>query len=501
MSVANYIENYNKKRDNRIQENIKYAEEHPYPIDELNALDNGSPFKLLFNDNGKTNSQQNDVEVLAMNRNPDLYNRLKKGASTLRKLEQNEKLKSIDPSEELNARYSAVISGIAGSGLSITDLLNSESDDFTEAYSDILINAEIDGLDADNNIVQLAFKELNSSESDEAVNTLNDEDIVDEAIDGENPLNGETTERDEILEGEVTENTPGLEGELTLIDQLQNTSLGNIMEPAKLSEESRAELMSKSGYELVTEASNISNIDNSINDASSNDRSYLDKKEDSTSDVINNTSSDSTSDVINNTSSDSTPDVINNTSSDSTSDFINNTSSVSSSSSNSGEFSDDMDAYTANELAFLTKSNNPESESDVEESNSIINELNEDSSQAIGDNENSVIDEVMSETEVLKEKIGIDKRIAPINTPPPAEVAKPASPEGSDVTLTEVKSETAGSDNKTTTDNSSNVTNNEGNKSENNSAGYSMTDMSGVEARLRKIENLLSSPLEVKIVD
>ena len=52
MSVAKYIENYNQRRSERIQMNIDYAKENPYPIDELNALEEKSVFKLIFDENG-----------------------------------------------------------------------------------------------------------------------------------------------------------------------------------------------------------------------------------------------------------------------------------------------------------------------------------------------------------------------------------------------------------------------------------------------------------------
>jgi hypothetical protein len=99
--------------------------------------------------------------------------------------------------------------------------------------------------------------------------------------------------------------------------------------------------------------------------------------------------------------------------------------------------------------------------------------------------------------EVAKSKIGLDKNVAPINTPKSEEIKDDSS---DSVTVDEILDEKPGSkstDN-TKSESSDNSTTSETNNNTNSQSGV---DMSRVEVRLRKIENLLSGQLEVKIVD
>jgi hypothetical protein len=104
---------------------------------------------------------------------------------------------------------------------------------------------------------------------------------------------------------------------------------------------------------------------------------------------------------------------------------------------------------------------------------------------------------VSEKIDVAKDKIGLDKDIAPINEPTPAPK--------DDVTLTEVEPDKP--DSKRSIKKEERKERKEERKEEKEakkeSRGMSSagTDMSGVESRLRKIENLLSGPLEVKIID
>jgi len=101
--------------------------------------------------------------------------------------------------------------------------------------------------------------------------------------------------------------------------------------------------------------------------------------------------------------------------------------------------------------------------------------------------------------EVAKSKLGIDKNIAPINTPKKEE-AKEDLPTDS-VTASEVLNDEIAA--VPTATNSESTDNSMSSESTSNSSRSSsmQSDMSGVESRLRKIENLLSGPLEVKIID
>lgn len=513
MSVAKYIENYNQKRSKRIQKNIDYAKENPYPIDELNLLDEGSSIRKVFDENGMNNSHQTNDKLIAISDNRDLYNRLKNGSYGLRRLKQNEDLLKIDPNSELESRYSALIKGIGKYNLKLNEVL--DGDNFEETYDYIMSGADIRGIDADVQFVITAFKEMSTDEEEEEINTINPDDIIDEAIDAEDPLNdevGEITETDAI--SEVTETPPVLEREITPIDteiEVENpindsdaeyeSGVANAMLSAKLDKGIELndlnlidvpsinpeveKLLLEGDFEGASKlASNISNTTNEYNNV-----------ENQNSETINGGAESIINSEINQSS-----EV---TESTSPSAAINSTGEGSSSTSGgSGYFDDDMAPTTAEDLALLRSSLGM---SDVDESNSIINELTESttinsSSPTLNSESNDIIDEVLEDTEVMKEKIGIDKKIAPINTPETTAIEDQYASKKDDVTLTEVKTEPAVAETKST-DTPSNVTNNENNNSENNSAGYTMTDMSGVEARLRKIEMLLSSPLEVKIVE
>ena len=532
MSVAKYIENYNQKRNEHIQKNIDYANDNPYPIDELNALEEKSVFKLIFDENGKNNSHSKDLIRLAINRSRDLYDRLDRGSKGLHKLKQNEDLLKIDPTSELESRYSAMIDGIRTTNLKLTEVL--DGDNFEETYDYIMDGANIQGLDADSDIVKMAFKELNGT--DEDVNTLNPDDIIDDAIDSEDPLNGDTgesTETDAI--SEVTETAPELERESTLnpdeviIDEaVRDTETGT--ESSAINLESGLPVYNEN--EEVETASTevvestpfvINDIDNITNENTNVENQNIETINSGIESVIDGDINQSGGDVISNSSE------LNKLTSPT--GAINSTGdSLPSSTSGSGDFDDDMEATTPEELAMLRSALGM---SDVDESNNIINELTEStpinsssptinsestpinsssptinsesttinsSSPTINSESNNIVDEAVGETEVMKEKIGIDKKIAPINTPSLNKIEDQSTSKKDDVTLTEVKTEQSVDETKST-DTPSNVTNNENNNSENNNAGYAMTDMSGVEARLRKIEMLLSGPLEVKIIE
>ena len=131
-------------------------------------------------------------------------------------------------------------------------------------------------------------------------------------------------------------------------------------------------------------------------------------------------------------------------------------------------------------------------EGDLTEVNSINNSIEAEMG--------SVSNEVSGGIEVAKSKLGIDKNIAPINTPKNEEI-KEDMPNDS-VTMSEVLNDESTAVSSVTTSSESTDNSMSSESMSNSSMSSSMpTDMSGVESRLRKIENLLSGPLEVKIID
>jgi hypothetical protein len=125
-----------------------------------------------------------------------------------------------------------------------------------------------------------------------------------------------------------------------------------------------------------------------------------------------------------------------------------------------------------------------------------INSIN----SSIENAKESATEAVSGGIEVAKSKIGLDKKIAPINTP---KADEPKDTSSDSVTATEVLNEKSSSEStdNTKSETTDNSTSSETTTNNNSASAPTMVDMSGVEARLRKIENLLSGPLEVKIID
>ena len=229
MSVSAYISEFKERVDKLIQKNIQNATDYPYPIDELNGIRSSDPdsaIAKMFDESGELSNGLNNPTLAgaAAEQNKDLYNRLRKGSRYMKRLANNERLAKLDPEVELNQLYTRFISELnrakaLGGDINIDEILGSSKDDFEDIANSIGTDSEFSSIAA----LQAAFNEMRgdkgdgTSESKEETEAdpLNDEDIIDDILEEEDPLNeGESTETDETVESEVTESTPELEKEL-----------------------------------------------------------------------------------------------------------------------------------------------------------------------------------------------------------------------------------------------------------------------------------------------
>ena len=600
MSISKYIEEFNQKRDELIKKNEEYINANPYPIDELNDLDPESPIAKMYNDNGEIPGSS-QFRTSATTQNPDLLKRLDRGNKSLNKIKQNAELASTDANASLKKRYDVVVNGVAGTGLTLSKLLNTEDpDEFEDAYGLILDEAGISGIDASASTVRDAFKELNKSggsipaeekgatainESEETpteekgTSAINEGGVsIAESKEGVplNPSDIESVEK-EADESIVVSSTPTVELEKSISEGAipEATETGETRETAQFS--------SINPEEAIESSDATSSIVNNINENITNETTNIQgKSEDIVSSAINEPEltqatpkTESTLETLPKEEVEPRqPEVINETNitegstfneggteSTSTSEFTTGSEpSVSSainppseSASQSGikliDFNNDgkiSDFEKSLQVSSISNMFGGESSS----SNTTINNFEETSSQSInpaisestisqtessvGDttsniggssvtNSQSSINEMMevanfmkskregnsvetnesavnNKVEVTKSKIGLDRNIAPL-TPPKSE-EKSSSPSSESVSTSEpVTSSTESSVSESSTETTSTVSNNETNNDNSKTLQSQPIDMSEISIRLRKIENLLSGPLEVKIVE
>jgi hypothetical protein len=171
LSISKYISEYNSSRDVKIAKNKAYAEKHPYPADELSSLEDDSPFKQLFNENGERPLPQNVKTVHmgnAANLDKAFYNRLNRGSKGLRKLIRNENLLKIDPTAFLQTQYNAIASNREIMSIwKLDEVFDMDPDDFDEIgryLPDSILYAHRIGNTV---ILQSALKELHSQDKKE----------------------------------------------------------------------------------------------------------------------------------------------------------------------------------------------------------------------------------------------------------------------------------------------------------------------------------------------
>lgn len=530
MSIAKYIEEFNQRRNERIKKNQEYIDAYPYPIDELNSLDPNSSLTKLYNENGEIpNASQ--FRTAAASENPDLYRRLNKGNSTLRKIKQNEELNSIDPLESLNRRYEETIKGIAVTGLTFNKLINSDDpSEFEEAYDSIMNDAGISGIDASPSTVMSAFKELNNGSTDGGAINDNTNIITDEKEssvlndDEVNETNNEGSKLGSEVEveseptSEVESNVPELEKEIKpLPDSTQESVSDSVTSPLNDNITNNNQNVTNEGSSsTINDTNNIININDS-NESLNNDISNIGESKSINNDIESTNISTNNQSLNQEISPITNNDNILNNNESSDINNIDGDSNVESNSINtpkskesSVKVVEDDFSVSADDLAVARQFLGTGSSSIINDESKNIDKSNTESTESTSvTSTNNFLEQNNMEnksnvesTEITKNKIGIDKKIAPINLPTQTEPKSIDKSESSDspVNVTEVASESnvvAGGNTST----ESSTIKNENKSSETNIGGDSNIDMSEVNERLRKIENLLSGPLEVKIVD
>ena len=159
-----------------------------------------------------------------------------------------------------------------------------------------------------------------------------------------------------------------------------------------------------------------------------------------------------------------------------------------------------MEDDSVNTDDILNETDDSVNTDDILNETNISNTVNTSESK-IKNIKDSVTDNISNTTDVTKSKIGLDRGVAPINTPPV--IDKPdIAPTDSGVSMTEVvKTNSEPPSTASTIDNSTSSDTSSTQSSSSNQSMSSPTDMSAVESRLRKIENLLSGTLDVKIIE
>ncbi len=165
MSVDLYLAAATEEIQKKIQKNIEFAKNNPYPAEELasvlKSLGPTSNLAKAYNVSGK-NTESLPVETMVAAKQeadsfPGLWKKLEAGEKGLKRLSSNEFLKKINVSDELNSNFNKFTSKIVSLGLGVSTILSDEIS--VDEFSDILIDFNIE-LRGSSEIQKAAFIEL-----------------------------------------------------------------------------------------------------------------------------------------------------------------------------------------------------------------------------------------------------------------------------------------------------------------------------------------------------
>ena len=147
----------------KINDNLEYAKNNPYPADDLKSFGETSALAKIYGPAGekaRVSSFSPDIIAMAMDEakglSPDLWKRLEKGQKGLNKIKSNDEvLSKLDLEKELRKSYSEVLSKMAGTDLTIDELLKSDSGEF----NDVILDLDLDTYGA-SDLLQVAFQEI-----------------------------------------------------------------------------------------------------------------------------------------------------------------------------------------------------------------------------------------------------------------------------------------------------------------------------------------------------
>jgi hypothetical protein len=163
LSIQAYLKKAGEGLQKKINDNLEYAKNNPYPADDLKSFGETSALAKIYGPAGekaRVSSFSPDIIAMAMDEargsSPDLWKRLEKGQKGLNKIKSNDEvLSKLDLEKELRKSYSEVLSKMAGTGLTIDELLKSDSGEF----NDVILDLDLDTYGA-SDLLQVAFQEI-----------------------------------------------------------------------------------------------------------------------------------------------------------------------------------------------------------------------------------------------------------------------------------------------------------------------------------------------------
>ena len=167
MSIQAYLKKAGEGLQKKINDNLEYAKNNPYPADDLDkvvkSVGETSALAKIYGPAGekaRVSSFSPDIIAMAMDEakglSPDLWKRLEKGQKGLNKIKSNDEvLSKLDLEKELRKSYSEVLSKMAGTDLTIDELLKSDSGEF----NDVALDLDLDTYGA-SDLLQVAFQEI-----------------------------------------------------------------------------------------------------------------------------------------------------------------------------------------------------------------------------------------------------------------------------------------------------------------------------------------------------
>lgn len=528
MSVSLYISEFKESVDAQIQKNIERAKENPYPLDELNeikASDPESAIAKMFDENGQTVNPLIASQLAgdASSQNKDLYERLRKGSKAMQRLKTNDELAKLDPQEELRKEYLTFKNAInrsasLGSDINVKKVIELDEDGF----EDIAFSLTDGGSGRVNvNVLQSAFRELYETEiesiSDE--NTTESSPLNDDAIESSNndegvPINPSDIESVESIEDEsnVVSQEPEVTGAVIPADvSEQEDNFSEIEAPSPINPpatEDTFDLNNDDNVSLNEYNQTINDVINNINEnvtnevqnisnqtevakeklkkteeeyLNSNDQGSINPKEDSFYEDIKILSN--PSEVLNQMTLNENTTLENNE--------FNDNSEITSESSAINSTGDSISKTKESSVDLYRNQ--------IEEMNQVVAFMDSQMGRTNPEMSESVTNENI---EVTKSEFGLDKSQAPLNIPKPEVKSETSSSESITVNETTTGSnESTNNETKNETSSSTSVSNSETNNDNSRNISAPSIDITELAIRLRKIENLLSGPLEVKVIE
>ena len=514
-----YIEYANAKVAERIQMNKEYAEANPYPIEDLKMAlsleEGGGALASFYGLEGKISSQlESNPQLMSAavaqansiepsSGSEKLWNQLRNGARGLSKLSQNLKLADYDPIKEIYSSYDKFANEAA---LSIgAEGINSKLIDFIEDrenFSNLLSSVDAEVPFSSTELTRLVFLDtakdralMDSIETVEEspINQV-DESLETEEEEGESPINNEEIPEPVVSTSDVLETPPVLEDS----DQIQsvNPDVNVLIEQSPVSDLTDSVEIN----EPKLEASNLDELDSDLipNVLDSNTNIFNDSVESftSTGDTIS---------VLN-----EVPNTINPTES----------SEVDLSLIGMLNLGKELTGENSNILEAASTLTGPDSENIIASSGKVINNLDlaSEPTNVIGDaisNINNPINTI-KETGILNNvlnKSGFDQSLESITRtdnkimssilPNQPDLNIPASSSSDQAIVNQPQSTPPVVESPTSQTQSPSAATETPQPVTNNTMPQfgSSIDVSEVVSRLKKLERLLSSPLEVKVVD